>query len=212
MAAPARRIAAILLTTMMVTGVMTTGAAAASRESDALALLNAERVANGLTPVAMHLDLTDDALAWSERMFAEGSLSHNPALSTVTTGWDKLGENVGVGVSVESLHNAFMNSSSHRGNILGDYDYVGIAVVEETTSKLWITVVFMKQIGSGPAADAEDDPKPYATEEPAVASEQPIASAPATAPVVSAPATVTPTVAPMAMIECVQNGIAPIAD
>lgn len=212
MAAPAGRIATIMLTTMMVLGVITTGASAASHESDALALLNAERAADGRAPVEMHSDLTDDALAWSEHMFAEGSLSHNPALASVTTGWDKLGENVGVGVSVASLHDAFMKSSSHRGNILGDYDYVGIAVVEETASKLWITVVFMKQIGSNPPDEAKDDPEPYATQTPAVAGEQPIAAAPATAPFVSAPAPATPAVVPVATIAFVQGGVAPIAD
>lgn len=188
---------------------MAPGATAASYESDALALLNAERAASGLSPVTTHSDLTDDALAWSQHMLAEGSLTHNPSLSTVTTGWDKLGENVGVGVTIESLHTAFMNSAGHRGNILGDYDYVGIAVVAETSTKLWITVVFMKALGSTPVTETKDNPEPYATQEPAPAGEQPIAAAPRTAVARVVPV-VTP--APAPMITFVRSGAAPIAD
>ena len=202
MAALARRFASILLTTFMVVGAMAPGAMAASHESDALALLNAERSANGLAPLAMHSDLTDDAQAWSQHLLAQGSLTHNPNLGSVTTGWDKLSENVGVGVSIESLHAAFMSSSGHRRNILGDYNYVGIAVVEETSSKLWITVVFMKTLDATPVA--AEDPEPYANQEIAPVSEQPIAATPRTA-VAAAPA-------PVAKIVFVQNGVAPIAD
>ncbi len=206
MAALARRFSSILLTAVMVMGVVAPGASAASHESDAFALLNAERAANGLSPVAMHSDLTDDALVWSQHMLAQGALSHNPSLSTVTTGWDKLGENVGVGVTIESLHAAFMASAGHRGNILGDYDYVGIAVVEETASKLWITVVFMKAIGSTPVADAPDDPEPYANPEPAPASAQPIAG---TVRTTSAAAGAAHTPTPIVFV---RSGATPTAD
>jgi len=191
----------------MVLGVMAPGASAASHEGEALALLNAARVASGLSPVAMHSDLTDDALAWSQYMLDQGVLSHNPSLASVTTSWDKLGENVGVGVTIESLHTAFMNSSSHRGNILGDYDYVGIAVVEETSSKLWITVVFMKALDATPVAAAVEDPEPYATEEAAPSTAQPFAAIARDDKVATKPA-----VASAPMIEFVRNGSAPTAD
>jgi hypothetical protein len=204
MAALARRFASILLTTFMVVGVMAPGAMAAAHESDALALLNAERSANGLTPLAVHSDLTDDAQAWSQHLLAQGSLTHNPNLGSVTTGWDRLSENVGVGVSVESLHTAFMSSSGHRRNILGDYDYVGIAVVEETSSKFWITVVFMKTLDATPVS--VEDPEPYANHETAPISEQPIAATPRTAATTPAPA------AQVARVVFVQSGGKPIAD
>ncbi|MCP4307113.1 MAG: CAP domain-containing protein [bacterium] len=206
MAALARRFASVLLTTVMVVGLMAPAASAASYESDALALLNEARAANGLAPVAMHSDLTDDAQAWSQHLQSQGSLSHNPNLGSVTTGWDKLGENVGVGVSMESLHNAFMSSSGHRRNILGDYNYVGIAVVEETSSKLWVTVVFMKTLDAAPVVT--DDPEPYANQETATVDEQPIAAAPRTA-APAAPSVAIP--APAVKIVMVSNGASPIA-
>jgi hypothetical protein len=58
-----------------------------------------------------------------------------------------------------------MASASHRANLLGDYDYVGIAVVEETSGKLWVTVVFMRQLGQEP--ESAEEPVPYAEEQPA---------------------------------------------
>lgn len=177
MAALASRIGSVFLTTLLVVGIMTPGASAASYESEALALLNSERAAAGLDPVAMHSDLTDDALAWSLHMQDQGSLSHNPSLASVTSSWDKLGENVGVGTSISALHAAFMDSAGHRGNILGDYDYVGVAVVAETSSKLWITVVFMKSLESTPVPPPPvDDPEPYADEQPPVAYDEPVAT------------------------------------
>ncbi len=206
MAALARRLASVLLTTTLVLGVMAPSASAGAHETDALALLNAERAAAGLAPVAMHSDLVDDALAWSQQMMGTGSLSHNPNLSSVTASWDRLGENVGVGTSIASLHTAFMNSAGHRGNILGDYDYVGIAVVEETSSKLWITVVFMKSIAPAPTTPQDEEPEPYSEVQPAVDNDQPAAS-PATASVrkAAAPEARTPVV-------FVQSGVLPLAD
>jgi hypothetical protein len=192
MAALARRFITVLLTTVLVVSFVGPAASAASYESEALALLNEARAGAGLAPVAMSSDLTDDALAWSQHMQGTQTLSHNPNLSAVAADWDKLGENVGVGTSVESLHQAFMDSSSHRGNILGDYNYVGIAVVEETASKLWITFVFMKSLGAPAAGD--DDPEPYAEEQPPAMTGEPQAN-PTTDP---APKTTTAPPAPAA--------------
>ncbi len=211
MAALARRIFATLLTTTLLLGTLTPAAIAAGGAGDLLSMMNAARSANGLAPVSMHSDLTDDALAWSQHLMAQGSLSHNPNLASVTNGWSRLGENVGVGATIASLHDAFMASSSHRGNVLGDYDYVGIAVVEENPTKLWVTVVFMKAIqqdeaadqpavepADGPADGAGDEPAvepavgpadgpvvepvPYADEQPTATSQQPVAAATSTQP------------------------------
>jgi uncharacterized protein YkwD len=120
-------------------------------------------------------------------MKADQELTHNPNLSAVAANWDELGENVGVGTSITALHQAFMESTSHRGNVLGDFNYVGIAVVAETPSKLWITVVFMKSLDADPAV--EDDPEPYAQQQPQ-ADDSPLAT-PATDPTPNVTATAT---------------------
>ena len=209
MAALATRLGSILLTTVMVLGIMAPSASAGSHENEALALLNAERAAAGLAPVSMHSDLTDDALAWSQHLFSQGSLSHNPNLSSVTSNWDRLGENVGVGTSIDALHTAFMNSSGHRGNILGDYDHVGIAVVEETSSKLWITVVFMKSLDRTSAVETGEEPEPYSEVQPTVDNDQPAANRPTVRVASTAPASAP---VPRKLIVFVQVGPAPIAD
>ncbi|NNC75334.1 MAG: hypothetical protein HKN93_07460 [Acidimicrobiia bacterium] len=140
----------------------------AGAESGFVAEINAERAANGLEPLEVYWDLVDDARAHSQVMLDGDDLHHNPNLGSVTTGWYSLGENVGVGPSVSSLHTAFMNSAGHRANILGDYNYVGVGVVVETDTKMWVTVVFM----SGPEGlvtppEPEPAPEPEPTPEPA---------------------------------------------
>jgi uncharacterized protein YkwD len=161
MAALAKRFALVILSATLLIGALAPAASAAAPEAELLGLMNAERAGAGLAPLATHPDLADDAAAWSRHMMAEGSLSHNPNLAAVTSSWDKLGENVGVGATISSLHRAFMGSSSHRGNVLGDYSHVGIAVVEESPTRMWVTVVFMKALG---AATDEDEPVPYSEE------------------------------------------------
>ena len=195
MVALARRILTTLLTTILLVGALAPAASAATAEGELLALINAERAAHGLGAVSAHPDLADDALAWSRHLMSQGSLSHNPNLAGVTSSWAKLGENVGVGPNVAALHGAFMRSSSHRGNVLGDYDKVGIAVVEESPTKLWVTVVFMKSFGAEPPAE---EPVPYSDRGPAPSNEQPVANTPRTT-VAAAPG-VSPAPAPAPVV------------
>jgi hypothetical protein len=130
--------------------------------------MNSERAARGLAPLQVYADLTDDAKAHSQRMMSQDDLHHNPNLAGVTTGWQALAENVGVGPSVDSLHRAFMASPGHNKNIVGNYNYVGVGVVIESDTKMWVTVVFMR----GPADLLEppppsDDPPPAEDPQPA---------------------------------------------
>jgi len=60
----------------------------------------------------------------------------------VTGGWTLLGENVGIGSSVSSLHSAFMNSSLHKANMMnGDFKHVGVGVITKG-DRMWVTVIF----------------------------------------------------------------------
>ena len=135
-------VAAALLIVSLVPG------AWAAAEDSLLSKINQERGSRGLPALASHWDLVDDAEAHSQAMMASDDLHHNPNLGSVTTGWLSLGENVGVGPSVSSIHTAFMNSPPHRGNVLGDFTHVGIGAVRESDNRLWITVVFMKASGA----------------------------------------------------------------
>ena len=128
---------------VMVTGLAATPALA-SPESSFVSKINAERSARGLGKLQVNGDLAAAAEKHSGRMMDKGSLYHNPNLGSVTSGWEALGENVGVGSSVDRIHQLFMESSGHRGNILGDYDSVGVGVKQESENKLWVTVIFMR--------------------------------------------------------------------
>jgi hypothetical protein len=108
-------------------------------------LINLERAGEGLAPLEMLDDLVDGARGQAERMAESGELFHNPDLAAVTDGWAALGENVGIGYSVESLHSAFMNSEAHRHNVLGAYDHLGVGVVTEG-GMIHVAVVFADMV------------------------------------------------------------------
>ena len=78
----------------------------------------------------MHGELTGVARRWTDRMVANGGISHNPNLGSQVSGsWTKLGENVGVGYDVDGLMKAFINSPSHYRNLVDpDWTHVGVGV------------------------------------------------------------------------------------
>jgi hypothetical protein len=66
-----------------------------------------------------------------------------------------VGENVGMGGSASSIHQAFMNSAPHRANILDhDFTQVGIGTAYDDKGVLYITQVFRKPMGSTAPAPA----------------------------------------------------------
>ncbi|MCL1602171.1 MAG: CAP domain-containing protein [Actinomycetia bacterium] len=116
----------------------------AGPEGTLFSRINSSRSANGLAPLESYWDLTDDARAHSGRMMDRGSIYHNPSLGSVTSVWQALGENVGMGIDLNAMHDAFMNSPGHRANILGNYNYVGVGVKTDASGVSWVTVVFMR--------------------------------------------------------------------
>lgn len=136
-------------------------AADAGSEGQFVSLINASRAEQGLGNLTVYWDLVDDARTHSDAMLASDTLFHNPDLRNVTTGWQSIGENVGYGYEIQGLHDAFMASPGHRANILGDYNYVGIGVSNESDGTIWVTVVFMRgPSGLATSAPAEVGPFP----------------------------------------------------
>ncbi len=94
---------------------------------------NATRAQHGLPPLQMNVGLCQLAQGWSNQMAAQGFISHNPALASSVAGifpnWMAAAENVGVGPTsnVGALYQAFLDSPHHYENIVGDYNYVGVA-------------------------------------------------------------------------------------
>ena len=146
-----RRMAAVLTAFALLFGLLTTAAATASPASAAstaaterafLTKLNAERKARHLRPLVLKAELTTVARRQAGRMASSRKLYHNPALAREVRNYRWVGENVGYGPSVASLHTAFMRSPAHKANILDrDYTQVGIGSVVRGKT-IWVTVVF----------------------------------------------------------------------
>jgi uncharacterized protein YkwD len=120
----------------------------ASPAGDLAAATNAARSAAGLRALALNGQLTSVAQAWANQLAAAGTLSHNGALRTQVTGWQVLGENVGMGGDVPAIQAAFMASPAHRANIL-DPRYTQMGVGSATSiypscgcPVLWVVVDF----------------------------------------------------------------------
>lgn len=132
-----------------------TAPTSSSVEADLYSLTNASRSSAGLAALQNDPAAAAVAREWSAQMSAANSLQHNPNLqaqvnSRVTSAWQRIGENVGVGYSASGLHDAFMASTGHRANILGDFNRVGVGAVVEPSGRMWVTLVFIK----GPALAA----------------------------------------------------------
>ena len=114
-----------------------------------LGLMNRDRAAAGIPPLALHRDLGSIAAEFSGRLAREGGLRHNEtflsAESLERLGARKLGENVGFDASAESVHRRFMESAPHRANILdGDFDAVGIGVMRGPGSLIYFVEDFAR--------------------------------------------------------------------
>jgi uncharacterized protein YkwD len=99
-----------------------------------LDLINQDRMAARVAPLALHQELGAIAAGFSGRLAQEGALRHNQGFlsppSLARLGATKLGENVGLDRSLEGAHRAFMASPHHRANILDpDFGRVGISVL-----------------------------------------------------------------------------------
>lgn len=89
-------------------------------------------------------ELSKAAKVHTREMVRANSLYHTPSdqLRRRVTNWSTLGENVGVGTNVDSLHDAFMNSPAHRDNIMySTFRHVGVGVLRKD-GRMWVTVIF----------------------------------------------------------------------
>ena len=136
-----------LIAALAIMGLGLAAGADSGTESEFIAKINASRANAGLAPLASNGGLTSYARVHTAAMMDAGEIFHSSSSQlggAGGSGWDRMGENVGKGQTPTSLHQAFMNSSGHKANILGDFNYVGVG----TGSKdgyLYVTVIFMKK-------------------------------------------------------------------
>jgi uncharacterized protein YkwD len=106
--------------------------------------INNARGAVGAHRLQLDRELSKVARRHALEMDNRNSLYHTPSskLRWRVTRWRRLGENVGAGQNVLSLHQAFMNSPGHRANVLDrGFRHVGVGVHQDK-NYMWVTVIF----------------------------------------------------------------------
>ena len=114
--------------------------------------INGARDARGERRLSLDKELSKVARRHTWEMDTKNSLYHTPSftLRRRVTHWRVLGENVGIGQTVSSLHQAFMASPAHKANVLrSDFRHVGVGVREAATGQIWVTVIFQARRDPG---------------------------------------------------------------
>src|SRR5579884_2624267 len=164
-----------------------------SAASQFVADINALRASHGLSRLVVNSTLTSVAWNWSQQMAGAGTLSHNPSLAAdLPSGWQKGGENVGVGPDVASLQQAFVNSPEHYANMVDPaFNQIGVAVDVTSSGTMWVTEDYMEAPLAAAPAPAPVAPAPA----PSVAPARPVVTS-GPAPTIPAPAPVAPSARP----------------
>ena len=107
-------------------------------------IVNRERAANGLAPLKYSDKLSEAALVRAEEI--QSVFSHTrpngtrcfTAVTEAGINYRSVGENIAYGQRTpEEVMHSWMNSSGHRANILGAYDYIGIGVTYKNGTYYW---------------------------------------------------------------------------
>ena len=121
-------------------------------EQRALELLNADRLGQGLAPLAVNNQLVQLARAHAQDMIDRNYASHtNPEgqspfdrMRLRGISYRAAAENIAADASVEDAQAAFMNSPGHRSNILGvDFSEVGVGVRRAANGSVFVVQEFI---------------------------------------------------------------------
>jgi len=133
-------------------------------ESQFVVDTNSARSSHGLRHYAVSGDLNSVARRWAAHMAARHQLAHNPSFTSEVCCWTHIGENVGVGPSVSAIQRAFMNSSSHRANILSSsFTQVGIGTARGSDGRLYVDELFRRPTSAAPRATRPQHATPVVT-------------------------------------------------
>jgi uncharacterized protein YkwD len=120
-------------------------------EAEMLRLVNKERVAAGLKPLAPDPELTEVARRHSADMFARGYFAHDTLegrdpfdrMRSADVRFLIAGENLALARTVQIAHTGLMNSPGHRANILRpEFGRVGIGIMDGGMRGLMVTQNF----------------------------------------------------------------------
>lgn len=126
-------------------------------ETDMLELINGARADESLAALVVSEELMPAAEAQTDAQLAAGTIFHTSDLGSLASGWQLLGENVGVGPSMPILHDAFMASPGHRANVLGDFNQVAISAKQAESGQFYITLIFMMKPLPEPSTSGSPD-------------------------------------------------------
>jgi len=120
---------------VVVAGVLATALLAGCLSEDQSTVqnqINSSRAAAGVQRLADYGTSDTKAQNWANYLASIGTIKHSNLTDGYQSGtWCRLGENVGMGPSLSAIHSAFMNSPSHRANILSPYyDHIGTGVAK----------------------------------------------------------------------------------
>lgn len=123
-------VAVALLSTMLLSGVLASCESTKPELDQVRELVNASRAEAGLPPVTENVVLDLKADRWAQAMRDQCRIWHSNLADGAPEGWRKLGENVGMGGSIDQIHTAYLNSPGHRANILDPvFTQMGTAAV-----------------------------------------------------------------------------------
>ena len=120
-------------------------------EARMLELVNRERIAAGLRPLAPDAELAEVARQHSTDMFARGYFAHATPegrdpferMRAANIRFDTAGENLALAPTLQIAHTGLMNSPGHRANILQpDFGRVGIGIMDGGIHGLMVTQDF----------------------------------------------------------------------
>lgn len=88
---------------------------------------NAYRKAQGRAALKLHAKLNLIAGTWAYTMHQSCDFKHNPNYTAqYPSGWTRAAENIAAGQTYTGVVPAWIASSGHRANILGNYTHIGI--------------------------------------------------------------------------------------
>jgi uncharacterized protein YkwD len=140
-------VAAVAVTFALAASTGTAWATDAERDAEAevLHLINELRASVRLPALGPDPELQAMARWWSASMATMGDRLHNDRLPSLVEDWELLGENVGVGRDLVSLHQAFVRSHSHYANLVRpEFESAGIGVVI-AGGRIWVTELFRQR-------------------------------------------------------------------
>lgn len=148
---PARLMAVVVVTAVVATGCFSAHGSGAPGgvHGELVQHANSARSQHGVAPLSWNSQLAGLAQQWANHMAATGQFAHRNLSATLNSpgygAFHRLGENILVGscgMSSAQIHQAWMNSSSHRANILsGNFNVVGIGSVC-ANGKVWVVQNF----------------------------------------------------------------------